>query len=152
MADYIMDLRKAVGSRPLIVPGSVVIIYDDKRRVLLHRRSDNGCWGFPGGVMEIGESFEDTARREAFEETGLSVGKLTLLGLLSGKDTFYEYPNGHQVYDATAVYATSDVTGVFQAVGSESLDINYFDLGDLPQNISPPDEAIFHKFVLHVDE
>lgn len=78
MADYIMDLRKVVGARPLIVPGSVVFVYDHEGRVLLHRRGDNGCWGFPGGVMELGESFEDTARREVFEETGLLVGELTL--------------------------------------------------------------------------
>lgn len=39
-----------------------------------------------------------------------------------------------------------------QADGSESLDLNFFDLRVLPQNISPPDEAIFYKFVLHVDE
>lgn len=152
MADYIMDLRKVVGSRPLIVTGSVVIVCDEEGRVLLHRRSDNGCWGFPGGSMELGESFEDTARREIFEETGLTVGKLTLLELHSGKNTFYEYPNGHQVYDATAVFATSDFTGGIQADGGESLDVNFFDLCELPQNISPPDKTIFTKFIQHIDE
>ena len=87
-----------------------------------------------------------------FEETGLTVGKLILLGLHSGKNTFYEYPNGHQVYDATAVFATSDFTGGIQADGGESLDVNFFDLCELPQNISPPDKTIFTKFIQHIDE
>ena len=102
--------------------------------------------------MELGESFEDTARREVFEETGLNVGKLTLLGLHSGKSTFYEYPNGHQVYDATAVFTTSEVTGRIQADGSEGLDVNFFNLRELPQNISPPDKIIFTEFIRHSDE
>ena len=147
MAEYIMDLRKIVGSRPIIATGSVVIVCDKEGRVLLQRRSDNGCWGLPGGAMELGESFEDTARREALEETGLTVGKLTLLGLHSGENTFYEYPNGHQVYNATAVFVTSDFIGNIKADGSEGLALDFFDLRDLPQNISPPDKPIFSKFV-----
>ncbi|MBC7083782.1 MAG: NUDIX domain-containing protein [Firmicutes bacterium] len=31
---------------------------------MLLRRKDNGCWGLPGGAMELGESLEETARRE----------------------------------------------------------------------------------------
>jgi len=146
MAEYIMDLRKVVGSRPIIATGSVVVVCDEDGRVLLQRRSDNGCWGLPGGAMELEESFEDTARREVFEETGLTVGKLTLFGLHSGKNTFYEYPNGHQIYNATAIFATSDFTGGIQPDGSEGLELEFFDLRDLPQNISPPDKPILAKF------
>ncbi|MCI0184376.1 NUDIX hydrolase [Sulfoacidibacillus ferrooxidans] len=151
MAEYIMELRKVVGSRPIIAAGSVVIICDEEGRVLLQRRSENGYWGLPGGAMELEESFEDTARREVFEETGLTAGKLTLLGLHSGENTFYEYPNGHQVYNATAVFVTSDFTGNIQADGSEGLELNFFDLCDLPKNISPPDMPILAQFIQDVE-
>jgi len=58
-------------------------------RVLLVRRGaapNRGRWGFPGGGLEPGERFEEAARREAREETGLSVslrGLLTVVDLIS---------------------------------------------------------------------
>ena len=48
-------------------------------KVLLGKRlSDHGggTWCFQGGHLELHESWEDAARREVEEETGLSVGKL----------------------------------------------------------------------------
>lgn len=50
--------------------------------------------------MELGESFEETARREVYEETGIIVGDLALFHLHSGEQTFYKYPNGDAVYNA----------------------------------------------------
>jgi len=44
--------------------------------VLLVERSGDpsgGVWSFPGGHLEWGETLEDAARREVFEETGLRV-------------------------------------------------------------------------------
>ncbi len=68
--------------------------------VLLVERSGDpsgGLWSFPGGHLEWGETLEDAARREVFEETGLRV---TIAGIpivheviLSGGDgsTFRHY-------------------------------------------------------------
>ena len=62
MADYILDLRKAVGRRPLLQTGAGVIVVDTAGRILLQRRSDNGCWDYAGGSMELGEEAEETAQ------------------------------------------------------------------------------------------
>ncbi|WP_202409876.1 NUDIX domain-containing protein [Halobacillus litoralis] len=67
--DYVKELRKDVGTKPLILPGAVVIIENDQQEILLQHRKDGG-WGLPGGLMELGESLEDTARREEVKVDG----------------------------------------------------------------------------------
>ena len=49
-----------------------IVVRDDGRVVVVQRR-DNGRWEPPGGVLELGETFEHGVRREVAEETGLSV-------------------------------------------------------------------------------
>ncbi|BBO67574.1 hypothetical protein DSCA_15040 [Desulfosarcina alkanivorans] len=59
--------------RPYI---GVAVIVVRNGRVLLGKRKNAhgaGTWQFPGGHLEYGESIEDCARRELFEETGLAV-------------------------------------------------------------------------------
>lgn len=61
MSDYIMDLRKIVGHRPLLQVGASVIVEDALGRILLQLRSDNHCWGYAGGSVELDEVVEDAA-------------------------------------------------------------------------------------------
>ncbi len=62
-----------------------VIILDDKNRILLQRRGDDGNWCIPGGSMELGEMVEETGIREVREETGLIVYDLKLFNVYSGE-------------------------------------------------------------------
>ncbi len=149
MSGYIMDLRKVVGSRPLIMPAAGVVIVNSDGQILLQQRTDNECWGIPGGSMDLGESFEDTARREVREETGLEVGKLELLYVNSGKDAFYEYPNGDQVYGAAVVFTTTEFTGTVKLDPDETLDLRWFLPKSIPTNINPPDRPIIDSYVKH---
>ena len=71
MSEYIMDLRKLLGNRPLMQAGASVMVVDSQDRVLLEKRRDNGLWAYAGGAVELYESVEDAARRELLEETGL---------------------------------------------------------------------------------
>lgn len=75
--EYFKYLRQYVGHKPIILPGSVVIIVSAHNEILLQKRH-NGNWGLPGGLMDLGESFEDVAKREVLEETGLVVKNLKL--------------------------------------------------------------------------
>ena len=130
---YILDLRKELGSRPLITAGAGVIIINDKNEILLGKRTDNGYWDYPAGSMEIGESFEECARREVFEETGLTCGKLEYFMELSGDESFYEYPNGDQVYLAVIIYICRDFSGELKVQEEEVYEQRFFPIDRLPK-------------------
>ena len=57
------------------------VVFDQHDRVLAIRRRDNGQWQPPGGVLEMGETFEDGVRREVLEETGVHVHVERLTGV-----------------------------------------------------------------------
>ena len=65
-------------ARPIVGIGVVVL---KPGAVLLVRRGkppNMGAWSLPGGAQEVGETAEAAARRELMEETGVTVGPLTL--------------------------------------------------------------------------
>lgn len=66
---YIMDLRREVGTKPLIMVGASVLIFNENNELLLQHRKDNACWGLIGGSMELGETLEEVAIREMYEES-----------------------------------------------------------------------------------
>lgn len=135
---YIEELRSRVGNYPLIMVGAAVSIVDIKGRVLLLRRTDNGCWGLPGGAMEPGETLEEAALRETREETGLALPRLSLLGVFSGPELHYRYPNGAEVFNVTAVYTAPHGGGSIVLDPAEHTEYAYFELSNLPADISPP--------------
>ncbi|UTE74880.1 NUDIX domain-containing protein [Rossellomorea marisflavi] len=133
--DHIKELRKRVGHRPLILAGAVVIILNQHKEILLQQRTDDD-WGLPGGLLELGESLEAAAIREVKEETGLEVGQLQLLGIHSGEDYYFKLANQDELYSVTAVYEAGDVRGRMEKDGSESIDLKYFSLLNLPLGLT----------------
>ncbi len=138
MSNYILDLRKIVGHRPLIQVGASVILENHRGEVLLQKRADNHCWGYPGGSVELDEVVEETARRELLEETGLVAGTLHLFGVFSGKDTHYVYPNGDEVSNIDIVYLCSDYAGSLICQEGEVEELGFFPADGLPEPLSPP--------------
>jgi len=145
---YIEDLRELVGQRPLIFVGAVVVITDNKGRILLQQRKyPNGVWGIPGGLMELGESTEDVARREVYEETGLSLGRLQLINVHSGKDMVVA-ENGDQFYVVTVAYQTDEYTGDLIIDESESITFEFFNPSELPEKMVGSHRRILNEFLL----
>lgn len=138
MSEYIMDLRKLVGHRPLLQVGASVIVENEQGEVLLQKRADNHCWGYAGGSVELDEVVEDAAKRELFEETGLIAREMELFGVFSGPDTHYVYPNGDEVSNVDIVYLCKSYSGTLKCQESEVEDLRFFPADALPEPLSPP--------------
>jgi len=147
MSDYIMSLRKLVGHIPLLQCGASVIVENIRGEILLQQRADNKCWSYSGGSVELDEDVEDTARRELFEETGLTARSLELFGIFSGKALHYVYPNGDEVSCIDIVYICRDFSGELNADPEEVRDLAFFSIDSLPANISPPNVCVFRKYL-----
>jgi 8-oxo-dGTP diphosphatase len=66
-------MRREYPAAPIVAVG--VVILEDGHIALVRRAKEpsRGRWTFPGGAVELGETLQDAARREAAEETGLLV-------------------------------------------------------------------------------
>lgn len=147
MSNYIMDLRKIVGHRPLLMVGASVIVEDPQGRVLLQLRSDNHCWGYAGGAVELDEDVESAAKRELLEETGLIANELTLFGVFSGKDCHHVYPNGDEVSIVELVYICRSYHGILKCQDGEVEALRFFDIDHIPPNISKPIQKAFVEYL-----
>jgi 8-oxo-dGTP pyrophosphatase MutT (NUDIX family) len=150
VSDYIMDLRKVVGRRPLLQVGASVIALNEQGGMLLQLRSDNHCWAYAGGSVELDEEVEAAARREFWEETGLNAGELTLYGVFSGPDTHYVYPNGDEVSCVDIVYVCRDCSGALNPQQGEVEELRFFPPDALPEPLSPPVEKIIRRFAVEL--
>jgi ADP-ribose pyrophosphatase YjhB (NUDIX family) len=148
MMGYVEDLRKIVGTIPLILVGAVVIITDNENRILLQKRMHHpvGRYGLPGGLMELGESTMETAQREVYEETGLKVSNLNLIDVFSGKEHFIKAPNGDQFYVVVTAYWTKEFSGTLEINDEESMSLDFYHMDDLPENIPKSHKEMINKY------
>ncbi|HUI40030.1 MAG TPA: NUDIX hydrolase [Methanothrix sp.] len=109
---------------PLLAVDAVIFF---RSGIVLIRRDNQpyqGCYALPGGFVEVGETVEDAAHREAREETGLEIGILALVGVYSdpGRD-----PRGHVV----SIAFLAKGRGSLQS-GSDARSVEIFRPGSLP--------------------
>ena len=130
---YVKSIRKFIGNAPLINIGATVVVLNEEREILLNLREDTATWGIIGGAMELGESLEEVAIRELYEEANLTANKLELLEVLSGKDLYFKYPNGDETYAVIALFLATDVEGTLNINDGESTALEYFPLDALPE-------------------
>jgi len=130
----------------LLQDGAAAIIVNENEQILLQSRADRNKWGLPGGCQELGERFEDTIIREIKEETNLDVKEedLELIAVVSGESRRNEYPNGDVVINNTVLYCIKKYSGELKW-DSESKEMKFFDLDNLPQNQNDPDLIEIYK-------
>lgn len=145
MAEYIKEIRELIGSKPFILVGSTIVVMNEKNEILFQHRSDSKEWGLPGGAMEMGETLEQTAERELYEETGLKANSFKFIDILSGSNLYYRYPNGDEVYNVICVYLAQETSGELAMNDGESLDLRYFSISELPSQLDERAKIIIDK-------
>ncbi|MFN4227389.1 MAG: NUDIX domain-containing protein [Candidatus Ratteibacteria bacterium] len=130
---YLRNLTKKTYKNP--IPTVDIIIEYNDGIVLIERKNYPFGWAIPGGFVEYGESCEQTAIREAKEETGLDIYDLKQLKTYSkpGRD-----PRFHTI--STVFIAKGK--GILKS-GDDAKNASVFNNKNLPENI-----AFDHKEIL----
>ena len=142
---YIQDIRKLVGTRPIIMAGVSVAVLNEQNEILLQRRSDTGDWGVIGGALELAESLEEAAIRELYEEAGLRTSSLKFIDILSGADMYYKYPHGDEIYNLVTVFETREYIGEPCINDDEGLELKFFNLDKPIDNLNEMARQILTK-------
>ncbi|MFH1097686.1 MAG: NUDIX hydrolase [Candidatus Desantisbacteria bacterium] len=113
----------------------IIIELKDRGIVLIKRKNPPYGWAIPGGFVEYGESMEQTAVREAKEETGLDISLICQLHTYSAPD---RDPRHHTI---TTVF-------VAQADGEPKADDDAAEVGIFKEDNLPDDIAFDHRRIL----
>lgn len=107
------------------VPTVDAVIEHEGGVVLVLRKNPPNGWALPGGFVDYGETVEQAVRREAMEETGLTLAGLRMFSVYSdpGRD-----PRQHTI---TTVF-TARGEGRLHA-GDDAAQVRVFDLDHLPE-------------------
>lgn len=114
---------------PRIRVGLGVMVFKDGKVLMGRRKSSHGEgeYAFPGGHVEFGESFEDCARREVREETGIEIKNLRFLRAMNLK----AYPGKHYVDIGMVADWASEEPIVCEPEKCEGWE--WYDLDNLPE-------------------
>jgi ADP-ribose pyrophosphatase YjhB (NUDIX family) len=122
-------MKRDYPEHPIIGVGAVII---EGSRVLLVRRDTEplrGEWSVPGGMLELGEKLRDGVRREALEETGVTVEPGEVLDVF---DSIFTDGLGKTQYHYVLVdYLCRPISGEAQA-GSDVSEVRWVSLEALP--------------------
>ncbi|GAA4793514.1 MULTISPECIES: NUDIX domain-containing protein [Streptomyces] len=130
--DFIREIRATAGHQLLYLPGVSAVVFDDRGRVLLGRRADNGRWSVIGGICEPGEEPAATAEREVMEETAVRcvADRVVLVQALPRPVT---YPNGDRCQYMDITLRCRAVGGRARVNDEESLEVGWFPVDALPE-------------------
>ena len=121
--DYENDPRAPEANS--LVPAASAVVVDERGRILLHRRRDNGMWALPGGVMEVGETVGGCAVRETREETGIVVEITGVVGIYSDPGHVFAYDDGEVRQEFSVCLLARPVGGAL-AASDESHEVRWF--------------------------
>ena len=146
MGNKLSFLKEASSDTRISVGVGVIVAYDGL--ILLEEREDCGMWGCPGGRIDPGESITQTAIRETKEETNIDIKIDKIFGIYTDPKygtvrRYLEDSYSQQIID---IYLLAKPFTFDIKKSSESLDVKFFVLNDLPSNIVPYSTEVIDDF------
>jgi ADP-ribose pyrophosphatase YjhB (NUDIX family) len=136
-----------VGDSMIILTAANVVIVNEKNEVLLQQRSDSGLWGLPGGLMELDDSIEQCAIREAKEELGIDVELTGFLGVFTNPMMRWRVSDKAKVICFS--FTAKIIGGELKKGDHETNGFGYFAYDQLPTNHANDNieaiEAYYHR-------
>jgi ADP-ribose pyrophosphatase YjhB (NUDIX family) len=129
--NYIAWIRSHVGDEKIILNAACVVIPDAKGRILLQKRSDNGKWGMPGGLLELDEPIATGAIREVREETNLEVRLTGFVGVFVNPSMTWRERDRAEVVCFS--FTGESVAGELRVNDGESLAFDWFGPDEIPE-------------------
>ena len=111
--------------------GIAAIISNDKKQILLEKRSDSNRWGLIGGGLEIYESLAQCLEREVYEETGLIIHNYEFVAVCDDPSRIVQYPDGNVLRIITVVFKCSVSNHLPLKLSDESNELKFFDINQL---------------------
>jgi 8-oxo-dGTP pyrophosphatase MutT (NUDIX family) len=127
--DFVLDLRRMVGTYPLPLVGVTAVVIRDNE-LLLGRRSDNGALTPVTGIVDPGEEPADAAVREALEEAGVVIRAVRLASVHQVPRVTYD--NGDQSDYLDLTFRCEWVSGDPYPADGEMTEVAWYDLDALP--------------------
>ena len=131
LSPYLARLRAHVGHELLLAPSVAVLPRDQAGRVLMVLSRDSGLWQTIRGMVELDESPQQAARREAREEAGVTVELRGILTVVGGPEFRLRYPNGDQMAYVSTIFDAAVIGGEPRADGDETAAVEWFTLEEL---------------------
>ncbi|MFB9236607.1 NUDIX domain-containing protein [Plantactinospora siamensis] len=129
ISPYVAGLRAHVGTDLLLLPSVTGVVRDGAGWVLLVRRTDNGRWSLPAGIVDPGEQPADAVLREVYEETGVRVAIERVGGVATHPVV---YPNGDRCEYLDVWFRCRAVAGEPRVNDDESSEVAWFAPDRLP--------------------
>jgi 8-oxo-dGTP pyrophosphatase MutT (NUDIX family) len=121
-----------------LVPSVNMIVVDDRHRILLMRRTDNGNWSLPGGAIDLGESVSTAAKRETLEETGIRADITGISGIYSDPGHVIEYSSNGEVRQEFTIILTGRPISGELTTSDESSHVEWVSPEELEQRAMHP--------------
>ncbi len=121
-------MKRLYPTQPLVGVGIVIL---DGDRMLLEKRKNEpgkGKWSIPGGLVEVGETIEQTAVREVSEETGLKVGEPVFIDVV---DSIIRDAKNYVKYHFVIIDCLMKLEGGLLKAASDADELRWVSLGEV---------------------
>ena len=134
-----------VGDNMVLLNSTAIVIVNEQNQILLQKRSDNGLWGLPGGLLELDESIEEGAIREVKEETNLDIVITKFIGVFINPLMTWRTSDKAKVI--AFGFVGKVVGGSLAMLDGESLELRYFELKEIPKLHTLDNQNIVQAYI-----